>query len=58
MIEAVVNGLVDEVPWLRKNRVKFLAGVCLILFLAAIPMITGVRKLFVVMLFVNCEAKC
>ncbi|XP_009859590.2 sodium- and chloride-dependent GABA transporter 1 [Ciona intestinalis] len=40
MIEAVVSGLLDEVSWFRKNRVKFLAGLCFVQFLLAIPMVT------------------
>jgi len=45
MIEAVVNGLLDEFPIFRRNRVKFLAGLCLVQFLLAIPMVTEVSTL-------------
>ena len=45
MIEAVLNGLTDEYAWLRKNRIKFLAGICVVQFIAGIPMITGVNLL-------------
>nr|CAB3266306.1 sodium- and chloride-dependent GABA transporter 1 [Phallusia mammillata] len=40
MIEAVVNGLFDEFPIFRKNRVKFLAAMCFIQLILAIPMVT------------------
>jgi len=40
MLEAVVAGLLDEVKILRDNKVKFLAGICFVQFLLAIPMIT------------------
>ncbi|CAK8686641.1 unnamed protein product [Clavelina lepadiformis] len=40
MIEAVVAGLFDEVSWFRKNRVKFLAGLCVVQFILALPMVT------------------
>ena len=42
MIEGVTKGLLDEVSWFRKNRVKFLAGLCVIQFVLAIPMVTEV----------------
>ena len=47
MIEAVVNGLTDEFKWLRENRVKFLLGICVVEYLAAIPMVTGVSFCFI-----------
>uniref|UniRef100_H2ZDJ2 Transporter n=1 Tax=Ciona savignyi TaxID=51511 RepID=H2ZDJ2_CIOSA len=40
MIEGVVSGLLDEFPIFKRNRVKFLAGLCFIQFLLAIPMVT------------------
>ena len=42
MLEAVVAGLLDEVKLFRDNKVKFLAGICFVQFLLAIPMITQV----------------
>lgn len=45
MLEAVVAGLLDEVKILRDNKVKFLAGICFVQFLLAIPMITQVRRM-------------
>lgn len=39
MIEAVSKGLTDEIPWFRRNKVKFLAGLCIVQFILAIPMI-------------------
>jgi len=44
MLEAVVNGLVDEFSIFRRNRLMFLAGLCLVQFLLAIPMVTEVSK--------------
>ena len=41
MIEAVLNGLTDGFKWLCKHRVKFLLGICVVQYLAAIPMVTG-----------------
>ena len=42
MLEAVVAGLLDEVKVLRDHKVKFLAGICFVQFILAIPMITQV----------------
>lgn len=55
MIEAVANGLMDEVMWFKKHRVVFLGGICLVQFVAAIPMVTGVssRKVIVSLISVN-----
>jgi len=39
MIEAVSSGLTDEFPWFRRNKVKFLIGLCLVQFVCAIPMV-------------------
>jgi len=39
MIECVSAGLKEQFPWLRRNKVKFLIGLCLVQFLCAIPMV-------------------
>jgi len=40
MIEAVIGGMRDMFPWCRVHRVKFIALLCLVQLLLAIPMIT------------------
>jgi len=35
----VVSGLTDEIPWCRKNRVKFMGIICIVQFVLALPMV-------------------
>ena len=45
MVECVVTGLSDEYPkYLRRYKPFFLIGVCILLFLLAIPMCAEVRN--------------
>ena len=44
MVECVVTGLSDEYPkYLRRYKPFFLIGICVFMFLLAIPMCTEVR---------------
>lgn len=45
-IEAVITSIIDEYKFLRKWRVTVTAGICFVMFLLSISMVTNVRLLF------------